>query len=104
MAAVTAQSVAAFLDQGDDPQTVALAGEALPIVTAIVRSYVRGNGFDNGEYGDDIAAVITTATARVISNPSQLSNSVGTVSVQGGFTGFTFAEMYVLNGYRTRAV
>ncbi|MGV9482496.1 hypothetical protein [Gordonia aichiensis] len=64
--AVTGQTVAAFLGQGDDTTLVALAGQHVTIVTAMARAYTRDNGFTGNEPADDIAAVITTATARLL--------------------------------------
>lgn len=101
---VSGQDVAAFLGQGDDEQLVALAGEHAVIVTAMVKAYTRDNGFDDfGDPGDDLAAVITTATARLVSNPGQLRYGVGGVQLFEGFTGFSLAELFVLNRYRKKA-
>lgn len=106
MAEVTAEDVADFLGQGDDDTVVALAGEALPVVTAMARAYTRDQGFDDdGDPKDDVAAVLTTATARLMSNPEQVSSmQVADYSIRGGFTGWTLAELFVLNRYRKRAV
>jgi len=95
--------VAAFLGQSDDETLVALAEEHLPIVTALSRSYTRGNGFTTGEPADDIRAVIVCATARLMANPEQLGYQRGSVSLAGGFTGWSLAETFVLNRYRKRA-
>ena len=72
MAAPTAADVAAFLGKSEDAATWAIAGQALPIVTAMARSYTRDNGFIGSEPAEDIAAVILTATARLVSSPGQL--------------------------------
>ncbi|MGV9482303.1 hypothetical protein [Gordonia aichiensis] len=101
--AVTGQTVAAFLGQGDDTTLVALAGQHVTIVTAMARAYTRDNGFAGNEPADDIAAVITTATARLVANPEQINTTTGSVAVNGGFTGWTLAELFVLNRYRKRA-
>lgn len=99
------QDVADFLGQGADATVVALAGESLPIITAMARAYTRGNGFDvAGAPNDEIEAVITTATARLIANPDQLPYRAGNVSFQGAFTGWTLAETFVLNRYRKKAL
>ena len=99
------QDIADFLGQGDDSTLVALAGEALPIITAMARAYTRGNGFDDlGHPNDEIEAVITTATARMVTNPSQIPTDIGSVSVRGGFTHWTLAEQFVLNRYRKKAL
>jgi len=95
--------VAAFLGQSDDASLVALAAEQVPIVTELARAYTRGNGFDAaGLPYDDVSAVITCATARLVANPEQVPYQVGTVAYRGGFTGWSLAETFVLNRYRTR--
>lgn len=97
--------VADFLGQGDDTAVVALAGEHLPIVTAMVSAYTRGKGFTAGEPADDLAAVIITSTARLVGNPT-LARSVAIddySSNLGAFVGWTLPELAVLNRYRKRA-
>lgn len=101
--AVTGQQVADFLGQGGDTTLVALAGQHATIITALARSYTRDQGFAGSEPADDIAAVITTATARLVANPEQIPTDIGSVSIRGGFTGWTLAELFVLNRYRKRA-
>lgn len=98
----TAQDVADFLGQGDDPTVLALAGEHLPIITAMASAYTRGVGFNEGAANEEIAAVITTATARLMGNPDQLQYKVGNISFQTGFRGWNLAETFVLNRYRKR--
>lgn len=98
----TAQSVADFLGRGDDPTVVALAGETLPIITAMARSYCRGNGW-LPVLAEDLDAVLVTATARMMANPDQLDHTVGETRVRGGFSGWSLAETFVLNAYRRRA-
>ncbi len=100
---VTGQRVAEFLGQGDDPGLVALAGEHVAVVTAMVQGYTRGGGFFGAEPEEDVAAVITTATARLVANPEQLEHAVGGVAYRGGFAGWSLAETFVLNRYRKRA-
>lgn len=98
--------VAAFLGQPDDPAVVGLAREHLPIVTAMVRRYVRRNGFDvNGDPDADLAAVIVSSTARAVSNPSQtVAETLGDFSVRPGiFDGWTLPELAILHAYRRRA-
>jgi hypothetical protein len=100
---VTGQQVADFLGQGTDTTLVALAGQHVTIITALARSYTRDQGFTGVEPAEDIAAVIVTATARLVANPEQLATDVGSVSIRGGFSGWTLAELFVLNRYRKRA-
>ncbi len=101
-----AEDVADFLGRGDDTTVVALAGQHLPIVTAFVRAYTRGRGFDDttGEPGDDVAAVITTATARLVVNPEQAARvQVADYSeTPAVLNGFTLPELAVLHLYRRR--
>lgn len=104
MAAVTGAQVAAFLGQSDDVQLVALADQAAQVVTAMARAYTRDEGFAGAEPNDQIAAVITTAAARLVANPEQLATDVGSVSVRGGFTGWSLAELFVLNRFRRRSL
>lgn len=101
--AVTGQQVADFLGLGDDVAAVAQAGDHAAIVTALARSYTRGRGLAGAEPAEDIAAVIVTATARLMANPEQLASDVGSVSVRGGWMGWNLAEQIVLNRYRVRA-
>ena len=103
MSAPTGADIAAFLGQGDDEQLVALAGQHVTIITAMARAFTRGNGFVDAEPNDELAAVIITAAARLVANPEQLATTTGSVTVNGGFTGWTLAELFVLNRYRKRA-
>ncbi|CAG7845776.1 hypothetical protein USB125703_02051 [Pseudoclavibacter triregionum] len=101
----TPQQVAQFLGRGDDPETVALAGAHLPIVTAFVYAYTRGRGFFNGmEPAPDVAAVIVTATARLVTNPEQVKRvQVADVDeTPATLNGFTLPELAVLHLYRRR--
>lgn len=98
----TPESVAAFLGRGDDPATVATARETLPIVTAMARSYTRDRGFDERDPAEDVAAVLVTATARLMANPEQLASTIGEVTL-AGWQGWTLAELFVLNRYRVRS-
>lgn len=106
---LTGQTVADFLGYGDDAELVALAGRHLVTVTAMARAYTRGRGFYDSGYGepfDDVAAVITTATARLVVNPEQNKReqlATGESVTYAGFTGWSLAETLVLNRYRKRA-
>lgn len=103
MANVTGADVAAFLGQSGDTALVALAAEHVQVVTALARAYTRGQGFVGDVPADDVAAVITTASARLVANPEQLERGVGQVQHRGGFVGWSLAETFVLNRYRRRA-
>lgn len=96
--------VAAFLGRGQDTTVLALAEAHLPLVTTFVRAYVRGNGFTLTEPNDDLAAVITTATARLVVNPEQaqrvqVADYAETPAI---LNGFTLPELAVLHLYRRR--
>jgi hypothetical protein len=103
MATVTGQDVADFLGQGDNTELVALAGEHLAIITAMARAYTRSGGFTLTEPNDEVAAVITTATARLLANPEQIDYQVGGTRLGRGFQGWSLAETFVLNRYRKRS-
>lgn len=110
MAEVTAQDVADFLGQGDDTQLVALAEEHVALVTAMARAYTRGRGFSDGStspagIAEDVAAVITTATARLVTNPEQNKREqLHDYSVTPTpFVGWSLVELFVLNRYRRRS-
>ncbi|TXI50189.1 hypothetical protein [Mycolicibacter arupensis] len=79
----------------------------VPIITVMARAYTRGNGFDNGEPNEELAAVITTAASRLAANPSGISHAetagVYSRDLRGAFGGWTLAEQFVLNRYRVRA-
>ena len=64
----------------------------------------RGRGFDDDEPNDELAAVITTASARLVANPEQIPTTIGSVEIRGAFNGFSLAETFVLNRYRKRAL
>lgn len=103
MAAVTGQRIAEFLGGGGDSNLVTLAGSHAEIITQMCLAYTRGAGFSDGVPNDQIASVIVTAAARLVSNPQQIANDVGGVSIRGGFNGFNLAEQRVLNRYRKQA-
>lgn len=104
MAAVTGQDVADFLGQGTDTALVALAGEVVPVITAMVKAYTRGRGFTATEPNDELAAVVIVASARMCANPEQIPSRVGSLEIRGGFQGFSLAETFVLNRYRRTAL
>lgn len=104
--AVEADQVAAFLGKPGDTATLAAAEQAIPVVTVMVKAYVRGG--TDWEPNDEVEAVIVTASARVLSNPSGLAQDVTagpySQSLRGAFQGWTLAELFVLNRYRKRAI
>jgi hypothetical protein len=97
--------VARFLGRASDAEFVKLADRHVPLVTAFIRAYTRGRGFDDDseEIEEDIRAVIITATARLVVNPAQVSReSVDGYSAVGSLNGFTLPELAVLHLYRRR--
>ena len=80
----------------------------VPLVTTLARAYTRGQGFIGNVPNDEIAAVITTASARLAANGSQLRQSttagVYQQDLHSAFEGWTLAELSVLNRYRRRAM
>lgn len=79
----------------------------LGIVTAMAKSYTRGNGFTDDGPAEDLEAVIYTASMRWLGNPSQIPqrSEMGTfvTDLRGGFIGWSLLELSVLNRYRERA-
>jgi hypothetical protein len=116
MATVTATQLGAYLNR---TVNTAQADAVIGVVTAMAFSYTRGRGWSRGglpatlplQLGDvpapDIAAVILSASARMISNTTQLdiAETYGpqSRSVRGAFVGWSVAELFCLNRYRTRA-
>ena len=105
MAAVDPANVVALCHEGD-----VIAELIVPLITSIVKSYTRGRGFDeDGEPNAEIAAVITTASARLFANPRQANEAKTTGPFMldrrsRGFDGWTLAELFVLNRYRKQAM
>lgn len=103
----TAQQVAAFLGRAGDPTVVAQAEAHLPVVRTFVAAYVRDVGFlADGLENDALAAVIVSATARLVSNPTQARQyAAGDYSETPGLlNGWTLPELAVLHRYRRRAL
>lgn len=95
-----APTVCGDLDAG----TVAAA---IAQITVMAKAYTRDNGFTAGVPNAEIRAVIVTAAVRLLANPYQSPVDFGdrtTIqSLRGGFTGWSTAELTVLNRYRVRA-
>lgn len=106
MSAPVALDVVAFLGRTGDAAALARAEQHLPIVTAMVRAYVRDNGFEGAIPGDDLAAVIVTSTARLVVNPEHaVEQSTGPFTIRHGrFDGWTLPELAILHRYRKRAL
>jgi hypothetical protein len=105
---VEPEQVLLFLGRPNDTTLEVSVEQAIPVVTTMVKAYTRGNGFDQyGDLSEELDAVIVTAAARLVTNPGQLAvdQAAGpfTQSLRGGFTGWTLAELAVLNRYRRRS-
>jgi len=99
----TGADVASFLGRATDTALVAMAAEHVPLVVAFVNAYTRGRGFDVLGLDEPLAAVVITATARLVVNPAQLEREhAGDYIAVGTFNGFTLPELAVLHGYRRR--
>lgn len=103
-----------FTFLGREPGEPALGAGSLSVeqvtaqlgtVTAMVKAYVRGNGFTGDVPATDLAAVIVSATARAVSNPAHAEHlAAGPFTVRpGSFNGWTLPELAILHGYRRRA-
>jgi hypothetical protein len=105
MAAPTATDLGALLGRTVGAEQ---ASAVLGIVTSMAKSYVRGQGFSGGVPNDELAAVILTAAARLLSNPRGLlideTEGPSSVSYRSAFTGWTVAELFVLNRFRVRSL
>jgi len=87
------------------------AGQASAViytVTALAAAYTRGQGFTDGIPNAEVGAVILTAAARLISDPSQITSAstMGpfTMSYRAGFTAWTLSELAALDRYRVLAL
>lgn len=97
---------AAYLGRPGDRATIDLANAHLPIVTAFVYGYTRGRGFTtDGDPRPDLAAVIVSAAARLVSNPEQLHQyTTGDYTERPAvLNGWTLTELAVLHNHRKRA-
>ena len=95
-----------------DPTTVTSlksgdVATVVPLVTTMAKAYTRGRGFTGNEPNAEIAAVITTASARLSANGNGLmAKKIDDIEYQYSLAssfGWTLAEQIVLNRYRVRA-
>ena len=102
LAAALAPRVAAIVGRVGDEDTIATAEAQLPLVAEYVRGYTRGRGFDGDAPAGPLRAVIVSATARLATNPEQVSvYTVGDYSERPAqLAGWTLAEIGVLHRYR----
>lgn len=106
-ALVTPEALQGFTP--DDNLTDDVAALAVESATALVDAYTRGRHLDRGgKPRPGVTTVVLTVAARIGANPGQVSrqDQAGSfMSRRGvGFTGFTLAELAVLNRYRKRAI
>ena len=80
----------------------------VPLVTTMCKSYTRGRGFTGNEPNEELAAVITTASARLAANGKGLmTKKVDDVEYQYSLASsfsWTLAERIVLDRYRVKAM
>lgn len=98
-------AIVAFAGLPSSPELLALAGEHAQSVTLQIRGFTRGKGFDDeGEPADDIRAVIVSAAARSMANPTGMERMrLGiTDYTPGTYAGWTLAELAILHNYRKR--
>jgi hypothetical protein len=103
----TAEDLAASLGPNrscDAEQATAV----INIVTVLARNYTSGNGFEYDEPLPNVAAAITTASARVLTHPSgvELYEVHGPDSARYGAAPFAWSigELACLNRYRVTAL
>lgn len=103
--ATTAIDLLKWLGQPtDDAALTAQAGQAITFATGMIDAYTRGRHATVGGFlRPGVEAVVLMVAARMLANPEQLRHTVGSVAFNEGFTGFTLAELTVLNRYRKRA-
>lgn len=103
MSAPDATALGAFLGRTVDS---AQAASVIQVITSLAKSYTRGQGFTDAGPNEDIASVILTASARLISNSTGLRyaevEGPSQVSYSTAFVGWSLAETLVLNRYRVR--
>lgn len=97
--------VAEFLGRDTNTLNIVQAQAHLDTVTAMVKAYTRGQGFDTaGVPADDLALVIVASVARLLTNPAHtVTEQAGPFAIrQAVFTGWTLPELAVLHSYRRR--
>lgn len=103
----TTSDVLAFLGRSGSGVAAETLESHIATITAMVKAYTRGGGFDGSGYPEaDVAAVIISSVARQISNPTHSGTvSIDDASVRLGlFNGWTLPELAVLHRYRKRAL
>lgn len=100
-----AERQAAHIGRAGDREAIELANMHLPVVEAFVHGYTRGRGFTDGVPAHPLEHVIISAAARLVTNPEQVHQyTTGDYSERPAvLTGWTLAELSILNNYRRRA-
>jgi hypothetical protein len=98
-----AAAVLAFLGQTGNTVLQPQVEEHVSVIREMAKSYTRGNGFTDDVPVTPIGKVIVSAAARLVANPEQMEATIGTVTMRSYFTGWSLAERFVLNGYRSVA-
>lgn len=106
---MNAEELLAFTGITVDEESVARAAQSIEMAKALVGAYCRGRETNRaGKLRPGVQAVIDSAAARILANPSQIAirEQIGPYSLykQEGFKGFTLVELTVLNRYRKRGV
>ena len=106
----TADDVLGFLGWTSDSETESQAAVHVEHATRAARGYTRGRGFEKDQsnvwtVAEDIAAVIVSAAARSLNNPtSDVRVEAGQYNaVPGSFASFSLIEDIVLKRYRKTA-
>lgn len=101
VASPTGQDVVRFLGKPLTAEDlVRLADIHVATIATFAAAYTRRNGFSQDAVEADIAGVIITATARLISHPEQIERTIGSVRQSQGWKGWSLQEQAVLNRYR----
>lgn len=94
-------------DSAGGPHVASQVPTAVAQITVMAKAYTRGRGFTGNTPNDELSAVIATASARLAANGfgTQFRKKVDEVEYEwrSSFTGWTLAELAVLNRYRVRA-
>jgi hypothetical protein len=100
---VTSSDLAGLLGR---PVTEEQGNAVISVVTSMLKAYVRGG--PGWTLNEEQRAVVLSASARLISHARQVSMEEAkgpeSVSYRSAFTGWTPAELYVLDRSRIRAM
>ena len=98
------EQVAAFCARPGDKEAENQALKALPIVMRFLESYTRGQGFGPGPHDieGDLAAVLVSVTARLITTPHVIKVGDEGDAAIPILKGWTTPERAILHAYRRR--